>query len=177
MSGAAPVKPHRIQAAVDFPVRVPSVGVEMVTAVVGVIGSVIVALLARMAGLTRDDRRRAQIVRDAELWKALPEGSAGRVPLAEHIADATTALLDDRKRDRRLDQLWSAGAGSAFAAWVLLLAYSAVPFDPFEPFWVQQVRYAVLGAAGAAALLVVVLWVAAIWLWVLRAWAWLRTKV
>lgn len=84
----------------------------MITAVVAVIGSVIVALLTRLPGLTRDDRRRAVIVRDAELWKALPDDSAVRAPLGEHIADATTALLTKRKEDRRVERLMGAAAWS-----------------------------------------------------------------
>ena len=148
----------------------------MITAVVGVVGSVVVALLARLAGITRDDRLRARILRDAELWKALPDDSAARAPLAEYIANATTALLAKRTEDRRLDQLWSAGAWSALAAWVLLLAFSAIPLDPFEPFWVEQVRYALFFAVGIAAVLGVVFWLFAVWVGMPRAWAWLRAR-
>lgn len=148
----------------------------MITAVVGVIGSVIVALLARLAGLTGDDRRRAQIVRDAKLWKALPDDSAARAPLAEHIADATTALLAKRKDDRRISRLWIAGAWSAFAGWVLLLVFSAFPFDPFEPFWQEQVRHAVFIAVVIAAVLAPSSGSPRSCSGAPRAWTWLRAR-
>lgn len=151
----------------------------MLVAAVGVIGSVVVALLARLTGLTQDDRHRARIVRDAELWKALPKGDA-RDALEEHIAAATRSLLAARRADRRFAQLWTVGSWFAFGAWVLLLAFSAVPSDPYgvdpQPFWIEQTRYALLIATSVAALLAAAFWLLAIGFGARQASAWASAK-
>lgn len=154
-------------------------GVEMLVAAVGVIGSLGVALIARLTGLTRDDRERARIVRDLDLWKVLPDGSASRAALAAHIDEATEALLAERKKDHRFERLWAAGTWCAFGAWVLLLGLSALPYDANpvgEPFWIAQVRQAMLVATGLGAALAIVFWLVALWVGAPRAWAWLRSR-
>lgn len=147
----------------------------MLVAAVGVIGSVLVALLARLTGLTQDDRRRARIVRDAELWEALPKSDA-RDALEVHIAAATASLLAERNADRRFAQLSAVGAWFAFGSWVLLLVFSAVPFDPHgldpQPFWVDQVRQALYVATWVAGALAAAFWVLAMWFGGRRAWGW-----
>ena len=152
------------------------VPVEMITAVVGVIGSIIVALVARLTGWTRDDRQRARIVRDAELWNALPKNSPARAPLGDHIATSTAHLLARRSADRQLDVMWSAGAWSAFAGWVLLLVFSTFNYDPFEPFWISQIRYALAIAICATAVLTAAFWGSAVWVGAPRAWRWLKSR-
>lgn len=151
------------------------VNVEMLVAVVGVIGSLVVAFVARLTGLTQDDRQRARIVRDAELWKALPASDA-RDSLEEHIATATASLLVERKADRRFARLWAVGAWFAFGAWVLLLVLSAVPSDPYgvdpQPFWMGQLRHALYILSGVTGALAVIFWLLATWFGVRRAWAW-----
>lgn len=155
------------------------VDVEMLVATIGVIGSVVVALLARLTGLTQDDRRRARVLRDAELWKALPKSDA-REALEEHIASATTSLLAERQADRRFARLWAVGAWFAFGAWVLLLVFSAVPSDPYgvdpQPFWIDQTRQALYIASWVSGALAVAFWILAIWFGGRRAWAWAMAK-
>lgn len=148
--------------------------VEMIVAVVGVIGSVIVALLARLAGLTKDDRSRARIARDAELWKALPEESAARVPLGDYIADATEKLLEERQQDHTLDRLWNIAAWLAFATWLFLLVFTAM--SPNSS-WVVQVQLAVLVAAGVAGVLALVFFAFGVRVGAPRLWAWVKGKL
>lgn len=158
---------------------------DMLVAVVGVIGSIIVALLARMAGLTWDDRARAGILRDAELWSALPDSPA-RADLAQHMEEATRGLLSRRQVDLTSHKLVGAALGFLFAAWVLWLVFSTFQLQPYqEPaYWYRQVATAVYMLSVSAGLCAIIFSMVALLVVALRArgpvragWGWLMTAI
>ena len=73
-------------------------------AMVGFLSAVAVAALTQIPGLTTDDRRRASIAKDVELWKALPEGAA-RDGLREQVEAAAHDLVASRSRDRTVGEV------------------------------------------------------------------------
>ena len=48
-------------------------------AVVASLGVALIALLPRVPGLSADERQRARLHGDSELWKSMPEGPHGRL--------------------------------------------------------------------------------------------------
>lgn len=142
----------------------------MLVAVVGVVGSIIAALLARMAGLTWDDRARAGLIKDSELWSALPESSA-KTDLASHMEEATHRLLTRRRVDRTSQKFLSAALACWFAAWVLWLVFSTFQLQPWqEPaYWYRQVATAVYTLSVGAALCATIFSMAALLVVALRS--------
>lgn len=112
------------------------------------LGVALIALLPRVPGLSADERRRARIHGDTELWKSMPEGAA-REALAKHIETATVAMLTERARDRTLRTGWLYGSGWVFAGWALFVGSTAVPEDEG---WAVSVRSLMVWLGTGAAL-------------------------
>ena len=60
-------------------------------AVVASLGVALIALLPRVPGLSADERQRARLHGDSELWKSMPEGPHGRLwPDSCHVSHPAT---------------------------------------------------------------------------------------
>lgn len=90
------------------------------------LGVAAIALLPRIPGFSADERRRARIQRDVDLWKTMPECDE-RGALAEQIGVATRTMLTERARDRFLTRSWLYGSGAVFVGWILLVASQYIP--------------------------------------------------
>lgn len=140
-----------------MPLAAESTRVDMGTLVVS-LSVALIALLPRVPGFSADERRRARIYGDTELWKSMPEGAA-REALAEHIGTATAEMLAERARDRTLRTGWLYGSGWMFAGWALVVGSTALPEGQG---WAASVRALMvwLGAGVALAGLAVLVLVA-----------------
>lgn len=115
-------------------------GTAIVTLAVGAI-----AVLPRVPALSGIGRRQARIQRDIELWADMPHGEM-RDRLGSDIERQTGELLEERNRDRTVENAWLYGSALLALAWAFLVASTAITGD--GP-WVDDVRSA-LGLAGLA---------------------------
>lgn len=115
-------------------------GTAIVTLAVGAI-----ALLPRVPAMSGIGRRQARIQRDIELWEAMPHG-AMRDRLGADVERQTGELLDERGRDRTVENAWLYGSECVAIAWACSVATSAVAGE--QP-WTDDVRFA-LGFSGLA---------------------------
>lgn len=128
------------------------------------------ALLPRIPALTSDGRRRARILGDTELWKAMPESDA-RDELAEQIAIQTRGLVAERTRDKLFEQALLQGTAWAFGGWVLLQVSRAIPQDTVLLAGVREL----LGWIGLVGLAIGLVWLLAVaWVGAVRAVRWIR---
>ncbi|WP_163275348.1 hypothetical protein [Cellulomonas iranensis] len=77
-----------------------------------------IALLPRVPALSADGRKTARLKQDADLWSVMPDGEA-KAALGQHITKKTSELLEERHRDRFVEQSWSAATAFAVAALIL----------------------------------------------------------
>lgn len=150
--------------------------VDFGTAVVTVLAAAVV-LLPRMPAFTAPGREQARIKADVELWTAMPDGASKEL-LRLEIDRRTAALLEDRGRDRTLEDAWTVGLRWLSVGWVLLVASTAVEG---EAAWAEHVRFALqLGGliAGALGVFLFTLTVALVlWKVCVRVWSRLRRRM
>jgi len=92
--------------------------VDIGTAVV-TIGAAALALLPRVPALSADGRRQERLKRDLEILNAMPDGEAKNRHRLQ-VETALAALVDERKRDRRIEQFWILGTTWTFAGWIVI---------------------------------------------------------
>jgi hypothetical protein len=129
-------------------------GTAFVTLLVAVI-----AVLPRVPALSADGRAQASIRRDAELWAAIPSGTA-RDRLGDQVEERTAALLDARGRHRPVETAWLYGSAWLGGGWLLLVVSTAMSGAEV---WVGHLRMAVQLAglcAGTIGLIILVVTVA-----------------
>jgi hypothetical protein len=110
--------------------------VDFGTAVVTVLAAAVV-LLPRVPALDAPGREQARIKLDVELWAAIPDG-ASKERLRQEIDRRTAALLEDRGRDRTLEDAW-VGLRWLSVGWVLLVASTAIEGGAV---WAGHVQFA-----------------------------------
>jgi hypothetical protein len=143
--------------------------VDFGTAVVTVLAAAVV-LLPRVPAIGAPGREQARIKLDVELWAAMPDG-ASKERLRQEIDRRTAALLEDRGRDRTLEDAWAVGLRWLSVGWVLLVASTAIEGGAV---WAGHVQFALqLGGLIAGALgvflfmltVALVLWKACVCVW------------
>lgn len=113
-------------------------GTAVITLAVGAI-----AVLPRVPALTRSGREQARVQHDSELWSAMPHGVA-RDRLGADIEQRTHELLQERDRDKTVENGWLYGTAWLALAWGLLVTSTAVTGAEA---WAGYVRTA-LGVVG-----------------------------
>lgn len=148
----------------------------------GIIGTVI-AIAAFIGSfdprLTPDGRRQSRIGRDLELLGSMPKGRAAK-RLRAQVSAATMKMLDERERDKRMEQLPLVLLAALSAG---VAAASFVPMVPTSTLWGTSLAGGLIAVVFICATLALCLILGALFVLVRRAvevvgrgWRWVRAR-
>lgn len=146
--------------------------VEVLLAIVSVIGTVAVAVIARLPGVTSADRKRAALKADLELVALLPDGQ--REEVRQAVDDSVKAFISEQRRGRDWERLPLLALAMIIAGMGMFVLADAATDGSVDV--ASTVAYSLLAVAVALVFGAVLFEVAYVVVLAHRGWRWLAKR-